>query len=160
MNHCDVLATGATCDFYVDFYPQVAGGRQATLNVSGDGLAGSASITLIGTGVQPTLGFTPTSVDFGHRPASKPGAAVPVTITNTSKVTITLGTMTVTPPNYVQVTDDQCSNRNLEPAQSCSLLLTYPAPGAPKGTFQGSLTFLSSIRPPYHARIDLIGSLD
>jgi hypothetical protein len=80
------LAAGQSCVIVVAFTPSVAGQRSATLTIThnANNVPGSQStVTLDGTGVEPTITLTPSALSFG---TLKPGA-----ISAPQQVTLTAG---------------------------------------------------------------------
>jgi FG-GAP-like repeat/Abnormal spindle-like microcephaly-assoc'd, ASPM-SPD-2-Hydin/FG-GAP repeat len=90
------LAAGANCTASVQFAPTAAGSRTASLTVTSNAVGSPQSITMTGTGVNPTLTASPNPLAFGNYPLNiGPSAAFPITITNTSTATITISTSTL-----------------------------------------------------------------
>jgi len=100
------LVAGASQDLFVTFSPTATGGATGTLTLATDyTLSPSALVSLSGTGVQPGLSVSPSSLAFGEQHVSVPSEPRKVTVSNTGtgpiRITgITLGgsqTFTVTP---------------------------------------------------------------
>jgi len=90
------LAAGANCTASVQFAPTAAGSRSGTLTVTSNASGSPQSITMTGTGVNPTLTASPNPLAFGNYPINiGPSPAFPVTITNSSTATITIASATL-----------------------------------------------------------------
>src|SRR5437762_2362063 len=60
-------AARANCTVRVTFLPITTGGRSGTLTVSDDALGSPHTVALSGTGTQPAVTPTPTSLSFGNQ---------------------------------------------------------------------------------------------
>jgi hypothetical protein len=85
------LTVGTSCDISVSFNPTIAGAQMGTLVITDTAPNSPQTVSVTGTGVNPTLTATPAAIAFGNYPLNiGPSGAVNVTITNTSAATITI----------------------------------------------------------------------
>lgn len=125
-NNCPAsLAATETCTVQVAFAPSVAGTRTGSLTISGIDTASqtsiSASTALTGFGADLAISISPSTVDFGGVVVGSTSDTQIITITNTSNVAITLGSISVTDP-FSQTND--CGT-TLAIGSSCTINLSY-----------------------------------
>jgi len=90
-----------TCTVSVTFKPTVVGSETATLQLTDSDSTSPQSITLTGTGANPTpaVGLAPTSLSFGNQLLNTPSAAQTVTLTNTGTGPLTIISISIPPPS-------------------------------------------------------------
>jgi hypothetical protein len=149
------LAAGASCDVRLAFSPSSTGAKHAQLEITG-GTAGTASATLVGTGIAASqLAITPTAHVFGNVNVGAISTAQELTVTNNSSTptgALTTALTGATAAGFQIVAGtDTCNGIALAPAASCSISVAF-APstggladaqlvvaGAPGGTVAASL---------------------
>jgi hypothetical protein len=81
------LAAGSNCAISVQFAPSVAGPELATLNIASSAADSPKTVALSGTGIiAPTLGVSPSSLNFTGLIVGQASAPQTVTVTNTGTV--------------------------------------------------------------------------
>jgi hypothetical protein len=124
------VATGASCTISVTFAPTTLGVRNAAVTITDNGAKGSASISLLGTGVLPTVSLSPSSLTFPTQVVFTTSASKTVTLTNTGLGTLKLSKIAVTGP-FAQT--NTCGS-TLNASGSCTFTVMF------KPTTDGSLT--------------------
>jgi uncharacterized protein (DUF58 family) len=89
------LAAGQTASFSVVFAPTLAGSVTGSVSVVSNATNSPATITLSGSGVQPALTVSPTSLAFGNILVGSSSSQT-VTLTNTGNSSLTISQATVT----------------------------------------------------------------
>jgi hypothetical protein len=138
------LAPAGTCTVAARFVPKTAGGKSASLTVTGDP-GGTAIAALSGTGLRPaSLSIDPERHDFGGVVRGTSGAPVTFTIHNTGEVPATVPTIEVTGTHAVDFAVDQNScTTAIAPDGTCQVAIRF-AP-SDVGARQGRLGVLSGI---------------
>jgi len=132
------LAPGATCDIYLSFTPSITGTRQATLvATSNDPSTTPYSVTLTGTGIDPSSTVAPAGVDFGSQLVYSTSATRTVTLTNTGTTTLKIYNValsynsdfgqsnTCRGGSYYYQYDNYGYYSPLEPGASCAISVTF-----------------------------------
>ena len=85
-NNCSIspsnLAAGGTCAINVLFSPAATGVKSGVVTISDDAPAGSQSVPLAGTGVNPTANLSNSSLSFSSQPVGTTSAAQSFTVAN------------------------------------------------------------------------------
>ena len=92
------LAGGASCTVSVTFTPSAAGARSASLVIGHNGLGGSSTVTLSGSGnstPQPGLMVDANRLDLGEQVVGAPGTARTVTLVNNGQAALSLSSIAV-----------------------------------------------------------------
>jgi hypothetical protein len=121
-----LLQPGATCAVSLVFSPTVAGGASSSLNVSGDGLSVSASLT--GTGRAPnvpipgSLTIKPTSANYGSAQIGTTLAFKKFVVSNPGQTTVTLAGVGLSGAGKDQfaITANSCTV-SVAPLGSCTI---------------------------------------
>lgn len=112
------LAPGQTCHFSYTFAPTVTGPATATSAFTLNGQ--SASVSLAGLGVKPTLMITPTSIAFGPVKTGTSAPSQVVTVTNLSYQPLVISTAGGAVAAPFSMSQD-CQGVTLAYGQSCHL---------------------------------------
>jgi trimeric autotransporter adhesin len=92
------LAGGASCTASVTFTPGAAGQRSASLVIGHNGMGGSSTVTLSGSGnstPQPGLALDANRLDLGDQVVATPGTARTLTLVNNGQAALSLNSITV-----------------------------------------------------------------
>lgn len=84
-------ATSERCDIQLSFSPTTAGEARAMLTVETSGIAGSANVALIGTGVLPSFNLSSNRAPFGTVLVDSPPPSQGITIENNGMLAIRPG---------------------------------------------------------------------
>jgi hypothetical protein len=136
-NNCPAsLVANANCQVNVTFTPQVNGNATASLNIVDNAPGSAQSVSLTGTTPAiPVLSFSPTSLTFPSQYVGTSGLPQTVTLTNTGTATLTIASLTVSPPDFGILS--QCGS-NIGPGGSCAIGVFFdPTAG---GSRTGALT--------------------
>ena len=127
------LVSGASCVLGVTFTPSAAGDVSGSLSIQTN--AGLATVALQGTGTQPAVSLSPTSLDFGSVDVGSTSAPQTVTLQNTGTAPLMIGAITAT-GEFARTTTCPLAPASLAVGDSCSIqvTLTPTAEGARAGT--------------------------
>jgi len=132
------LAPSASCDVTVTFSPTAATSYPGRVKATPTG-AGSALLSLSGTGEQAQLSVGPANVDFGTTVELNPSAPRAVYLSNSGNVPLT-GLAVLNSDNRLTLDYGSCTSV-LEPKKGCALTVRY-APSA-LGTYAGDFKVTS-----------------
>ncbi len=137
------LAGGSTCTINVSFTPVVGGSLSATLNVNDNANNSPQTVSLSGTATTgSTLGFSPSSINFGNQAYGTGSAAVPITVTNTGGSTVTFSGIAVTGTNSSYFPESSNCPTNLTAGANCTIYVSF-APAA-SGSFGATVVVTSN----------------
>jgi hypothetical protein len=132
-NNCGTsLSAGTSCTINVTFTPTANGVRGASLSIA-DGAAGSPqTVSLTGTGTQPAVKLSPTSLTFGVVVLHAASATKPVMLTNSGTGTLYLIHLAVA-GDFSQT--NNCGS-SVAAGASCTVNVTFKPtqPGTRNGT--------------------------
>lgn len=150
------LADGQLCNVGVTFNPPNAPGSfNAQLEIPSDGSPNPLLIPLSAQALAgPRLVPSPTRVDFGSTIVGT-ARSEQITITNNGDFPGGVQQAFIVGPAEFNVSDDQCSQQQLNPGQSCTLTALF-APAAVR-EYQGSVFAIVGNAPQPVLPIDLSG---
>ena len=130
------LQPGQKCTVDVAFSPATIGGVSETINVPYNGIV--PSVILSGTGTAAALS-APKSKNLPGAQAGQIGKAVNITISNKSKVAISVGT----PLTLINstITADACSGQSLAPKAKCVVTVEFSPLFGTSGKLTDSLSY-------------------
>jgi hypothetical protein len=120
------LAVNGTCTINVTFTPTAAGSRAASVTIADNGVSSPQTATLSGTGVAPTVSFSPPSVS-GYVAVGTSNTA-PITLTNTGSGPLLIASIAITGTNaadYSQTNNCPLSPATLAATLACTINLTF-----------------------------------
>lgn len=127
------VAAGGATTIPVVFQPTLSGQRTATLQLTDNANPSTQSVALSGTGIGPTITFSPTSINFNAQVQNSASDPVPFVVTNTGNASLQITGITITGVNAADFSLPQ----GFTPPTS-SAPLTVAANG---GTLNLSVTF-------------------
>lgn len=130
------LAPGTSCTVQVGFSPASVGPLSGSLTFNDDATNSPQAVALSGTGVQPAVTLSATSLAFGNQVIGTTSASQPVTVTNSGTDTLNIGAATVAAP-FAMVSDG-CSNTAVPAGSTCTIQIDF-APSA-TGPATGTLS--------------------
>lgn len=143
-NNCGTSLPGnSSCPIQITFTPQAAGNWSASLNVGYQGPSSPQNVPLTGTGASaPTVSLTPSSMMFTTQLINTTSPQQTATLTNTGTQTVTINSISATPP-FAQT--NNCPSTLNENA-SCQIQVTFTptGPGNAPGTLSVSDNALGS----------------
>ncbi len=149
------LRAGQTCRINVTFGPAAAGVRTAVLSVSTSDITSPHTVSLTGTGVQPTASLTPASYNFGTV-ARRRGASSSFVLSNTGAVVLSLNRISIVGANANQYLQRSNCGRTLTAGASCTITVTF-AP-TQVGALNATLSILSNaVGSPHTASLTGVG---
>lgn len=121
-NDCGAtLAIGASCTITALFAPTAAGPRTGTISITSNAVGSPHTISLTGTGTQPTAQASPASLTFGNQIVGSTSAPQTVTLTNTGNAPLAISSIVVSGDFSRSTT----CGATLDPAASCTIDLTF-----------------------------------
>jgi Abnormal spindle-like microcephaly-assoc'd, ASPM-SPD-2-Hydin len=133
------LAAGQSLPLTANFAPAVAGAVAGSISVVSTGTNSPATIALSGTGIQPQISVTPSSVSFGNITVGANGSQT-ISIRNAGRATLTLTQASLAGTGF---TSSGLVLPLSIPAGGSSAFTVGFAP-ASAGTFSGSITLISN----------------
>ncbi len=116
------------CTISVTFDPQGVGARTAAVTLTTS--SGTQSIPLSGSGVTALLGLTPTSLTFPDQVVYTQSAAMPITVKNSSTVTVSVTSIKTTGTNPNSFPQTNNCGTSIAAGKSCTVNVVF----APQGT--------------------------
>jgi hypothetical protein len=134
------IAAGASCAVQVVFLPSATGTSSGLLTAYGNVAGGQATATLTGIGAaRAAIVLNPTTVTYSGTNVGAASAAQDITISNTGRVTATLGTIAVS--GDFAITANTCGP-TLGVSAGCTVAIAFQPTAS--GTRSGSLTVTDS----------------
>jgi hypothetical protein len=153
------LGPSQFCSIEVVLAPTSAGAKSATLSIPSNDPSSPSTVSLSGSGVNPSLSRSPSSIGFGNVGIGSTSFSQFVSVQNsgTGNGPLNIGAVAVTGmvANQFQITNDTCSNVTLGPSQFCSVEVAF----APTTTGTKSATLsIPSNDPTGPATVSLSGT--
>ena len=126
------VAPNGTCTISVAFTPTQAGNRPGTLTISDDAADSPQLVSLSGTGAQPALSLSTSSVDFGGQGVGEASAAKNVTITNSGTADLHVSAVSTGGTNAGDFSASPSGCGTVTPTGTCTIAVTF-SPSAPAG---------------------------
>jgi len=138
------LAAAQACTISVTFTPTATGARTATLNVTDDAGNSPQSVSLSGTGINPTpiLVITPSSINFGNQVVGTTSNNSPINVSNTGTAAATFTSIGLTGTNIADFGQTNNCLPSLPAGQSCTINATF-SPAA-TGSFSAAVTLIDN----------------
>lgn len=123
---------GGKCDVQVVFTPTATGTRSGALNFTFGGLYPTETVPLTGTGTQPGVSLSPTSLSFGQQATGTTSGAQQVTLTNTGTGPLTITSIQTTK----EFAETNTCGGTVAVGASCTIQVTFTptASGPQTGT--------------------------
>jgi hypothetical protein len=125
-NNCRAsLSAGANCQIGVTFTPTALGARSASLAITDNALGSPQSVPLSGTGAQPVVQFSPSSVNFGAQTVGGTTSPQVVTLYNAGGSTLTITSIGITGANAGDFANTSGCGATLGSGASCQIKVTF-----------------------------------
>jgi hypothetical protein len=118
------LVAAGTCTINVIFTPTTLTAETAQISITDDANS-PVLVNLTGTGALPTATPSPTTVAFGNQIINTTSPAQVVTITNSSAVTLTIASITVTGGNSGDFAQTNTCSAPVPAAGTCTISVTF-----------------------------------
>jgi len=128
------LVIGANCTVAVQFAPQTAGSKNASISFTDDAAGGLQQVSLSGTAVAaPTLTVAPVSIAFAAQAIGTNSGPVNISVSNTGTTAAAIGTVSLTGTNAGDFTVGDSCAPSLGANSSCQIAVTFSplASGSP-----------------------------
>ena len=132
-NNCGgTLSTGSSCTISVTFVPTVTGTASANLTITDNASGSPQNVSLLGTGVAPSVLLSPTSLTFTSQVVGTTSPAQTVALTNTGSAALLITSITAS-AQYAQT--NTCGS-SVAAGADCSISVTFKptATGIQTGT--------------------------
>jgi Beta-propeller repeat/Cep192 domain 4/HYDIN/CFA65/VesB-like, Ig-like domain len=150
------LIPSGACTLNIIFAPTATGARQGSVQVFDETDGVPQTIALSGNGVQPSVAFSPTSLDFGSIVVGDTSAAKTATLMNASKIALTISSIAAS-GDFAQTNTCPVSPDTLAAGAKCTLTVTF-TPTAPD-VRRGSVTVTDDAAgSPQSLSLDGIGA--
>jgi hypothetical protein len=120
------LAVGASCNMGVNFSPNAAGVRSATLAIAHNAIGGTTAVSLSGTGVISTIVMSPSPVGFSKvtRNTTK-SQSISVRNSGTIPVALTGATVSGAQSTFFTIAGAGCIGTTLASGKSCNITVSF-----------------------------------
>ena len=124
------VAPGGTCTISVTFTPTQTGSLSGTLTISDNAADSPQQVALSGTGAQPALSLSPSSLAFGGQGVGTTSAAQTVTITNTGTADLDVSAVSTSGTNAGDFSASPSGCGDIAPSGTCTISVTFTPSGA------------------------------
>ena len=125
-NNCgSSVAAGSTCTFSITFTPSSTGLRLASVTITGNTSKGSQNLNLSGTGSDPTVTLSPSSLTFTSQGIGTKSAAQTVTFTNTSSIKLNISSIALTGSNPGDYAQTNTCGSSVAGGGTCTFSVTF-----------------------------------
>jgi hypothetical protein len=129
-----VVAAGANCTVSINFSPTSSGAENASLNFSDNASGSPQMVSLMGTGVAPSITISATSLNFGLQGAGTTSAAQIITVSNAGSVTVGIAGIALTGTNSADFIETNNCPPSLGASSSCHIMVEFdPLASGPAG---------------------------
>ena len=129
-NNCgNSLPPGGICTLGVTFKPTEKGTYNGKLIFKDSASTGQQTVALSGTGVQPIVKFSVTSLAFGNHRVGTTDVSKPVTLTNTGNEALTIKNIAITGADAGDFSQTNNCGSSLLPGKSCTIFRKLPPQG-------------------------------
>ena len=119
------VPAGGSCTISVMFTPAAVGSRAATVAVA-DGAAGSPqTVTLTGTGANPTVSLSSTALGFGNQNLGTASSAHSVTLNNTGNASLNISDIALTGANAGDFAEATTCGAAVAAGGSCAISVVF-----------------------------------
>jgi hypothetical protein len=137
------VAAGASCTISVTFTPTGAGARTAQINIAETADSNPLVIALTGTGIQPLVSTSTTSLVFAAQTVGTTSAPQTVTLTNPGTSQLTISSIAIEGTDYTLT--NTCAG-SLQPGQQCTISVQFePAAAGARSAELQILTNASNV---------------
>ncbi len=138
------VPAGGSCTVDIAFTPSATGDRTANLAVNNTSIDtsidGTQTLPLTGTGINPQVSLSSTSLDFGKQAVGTTSQPETIAVANTGTTSLTVRDATASGDFTADATG--CTAQPVLPGQACAIAVTF-SPTA-TGTRSGTLTITSN----------------
>lgn len=125
-NNCgNSLPPGGICTLGVTFKPTEKGTYNGKLIFKDSASTGQQTVALSGTGVQPIVKFSVTSLAFGNHRVGTTSVSKPVTLTNTGNEALTIKNIAITGADAGDFSQTNNCGSSLLPGKSCTISANF-----------------------------------
>ncbi len=149
------LGIGASCTITATFTPTATGARTANVTFTDNATNSPQNLTLKGTGTDPTVSLTPSSLTFPNENVGAKSAGMTVTLKNTGNATLTIDSITVGGADAGDFSDTTKCGTTLAAGKSCTVTAFFKPTAT--GTRTGTVIFTTNA-PGSPATVTLTGT--
>src|SRR6185295_4992475 len=117
------LAVNASCSVAVRFTPLATGTRTGLLTIASSALSSPHTVGLSGTGIAGTLSVPP-QLNLGGQQVGTVGTPVVISVTNTSAIPVTFGTLSINAVGNFALASNTCTG-TLAGGASCAIGIQF-----------------------------------
>jgi uncharacterized repeat protein (TIGR01451 family) len=119
------VAPGGTCTISVTFTPTQTGSRTGALTISDNAADSPQQVALSGTGAQPALSLSVSTIAFSGQAVGITSGAVPVTITNTGTSDLHVSSVFTSGTNAGDFSASPSGCEDVAAAGTCTISVTF-----------------------------------
>jgi hypothetical protein len=122
-NNCaSTVAVGANCTISVTFTPTAAGSRSASLAITNNSSDSPRTVSLTGTGVQPVVTLSPSSLTFGPESVGLTSPPQSVTLSNTGNSLVSISSIYTSSADFRET--NNCPS-SIAAGANCTISVTF-----------------------------------
>jgi hypothetical protein len=136
------LTIGASCTVAVDFAPQSAGTKIASLSFSDNAMGSPQLVPVSGRAIAPVIQVSPGSLNFSTETVGMTSAAQTVTVSNTGDGPLGISDITLSGPSATDYRQNNNCPPSLDKGNACTLSVTLTPSGS--GSRAASITIVDN----------------
>ena len=141
------VAAGGSCTTSVTFTPTAPGDRTAALTITDSAIGSPQTIILTGTGTNPAVTLTASSLAFGNQNLGTTSLPQSVTLNNTGNATLNIASIVVTGANPGDFTANNTCGSSVAAGGNCTISVTFTPASSGSRTASVAITDNASTSP-------------
>ena len=141
------LAGGGTCAITVTFTPTVSGMETATVIISDSAAGSPQTVSVTGTGTNPTVNLSANTLAFGTQNLGTASAAQSITLNNTGNASLNIASIAVIGANPSDFTATNACGSSVVAGGSCTISVTFTPASSGTRTASVAITDNASTSP-------------
>lgn len=143
-NNCGTsVPAGKSCAISVTFLPIGPGSKNGTIYIADNASPPNQTVALSGTGTQPVVTLSPTSLAFANQEVNTSSPPQKITLTNTVGGNLNITEITVAGASFTET--NNCGS-SVPVGHSCTISVTFTPLGA--GSKTGTVYVMDNANPP------------
>ncbi|MDR3676720.1 MAG: choice-of-anchor D domain-containing protein [Acidobacteriota bacterium] len=141
------VAAGGSCTMSVTFTPTAPGDRTAAITITDSAIGSPQAIILTGTGTNPAVSLTASSLAFGNQNLGTTSPAQSVSLNNTGNATLNIASIVVTGANPGDFTANNTCGSSVAAGGNCTVSVTFTPASSGSRTASVAITDNASTSP-------------
>jgi hypothetical protein len=115
----------ANCTINVTFTPSGSGSRSASLTITDNASGSPQTVSLTGTGLQPAVSLSPSSLTFAQQGTGTTSAAQAVKLTDTGNTSLAISSIGLSGTNSADFAETNDCGSGVGTGGSCTIMVTF-----------------------------------